>query len=457
MKPTRREDLPAAEGVDVLRRARAGAAAATFTVLVLATLVLVMLLATRFRTTWDFTRQGANTLSPKTREALAALDSPVAIRGLFRDNDRKREMYWELLQRYRRASRLVSVEIFDPNARPGDFEELDLAAVDRDTIRNGVSVVVSGDRKAIFRGVTEEDVTNAILEAGSQAPAVVGVLRGYGERDVDATSDAGMSRAKGALLQEYYRIVDVRLDAPIPEEVVALVAAGPRAPIPRADLDRLSAWLTAGGRLLVLSDPQAPSGVLAVAESWGLRALRIQVLDRRNNLRGQPEIPLAAEFTKHPIVRGFGLGMPLAFPLPSAVETFEAGDPAVFREALARTSAVSEGVSDEGARAQGPFALAAAAYKPDSAGRETRVVLVGDVAFATNAFLGESANRDFLLNCVGWLTRSRGQVSIRPSPLAGQMLRLTPQDGAIFQVMAAGPPLLVIAIGVAVHLRRRRL
>jgi hypothetical protein len=37
------------------------------------------------------------------------------------------------------------------------------------------------------------------------------------------------------------------------------------------------------------------------------------------------------------------------------------------------------------------------------------------------------------------------------------MLRLTQADGAIFQVLAVAPPLLVIAIGVFVHLRRRRL
>jgi ABC-type uncharacterized transport system involved in gliding motility auxiliary subunit len=447
--------------VDDARRVRRGAGAAAYTVLVLVAMVLVVMLASRFRKTWDFTGQGANSLSPKTLQALASLPGPVEIYGLLRDNDRRRGAYWDLLQRYRLASSLVQVEIFDPNARPGEFEALDLQAVDRDTIKNGASVVVAGARKTIFRGVYEEDVTNAILEAGSTVPRVVGVLRGYAERDVDSTADAGLSRARRALEQESYRVTDVRLDAPIPQDVTVLFAAGPRATIPRADLDRLAAWLAAGGRLLLLVDPEHDSGIGAVAAPWGLRALDLKVLDLRSNLRGQPEIPLAAEFTKHPIVRGFGPAMPLAFPLPAAVEAFEGPDPAVFREALVRTSAYSEGVAPAGTRAQGPFALAAAAYK--SAGLaaasrpESRIVLVGDIAFATNAFLGESANRDFLLNCFGWLSRSRGQVTIRPAPLAGQMLRLTQADGAIFQVLAVAPPLLVIAIGVFVHLRRRRL
>jgi ABC-type uncharacterized transport system involved in gliding motility auxiliary subunit len=461
MPVVRREDLPAAEGIDVRRRARLGAGSIAYTLLVVAALVLAVLLATRFRTTWDLTRQGSNSLSPKTVSALAALDAPVSVHGLLRDNDRRRDAYWDLLQRYRRASSQVTVEIFDPNARPAAFDALDLPALDRETIKNGASVVITPSRKTIFRGFAEEDVTNALLEAGSSARRVVGILRGYGERDIDATSDAGMSRVREALRQEYYDLADVRLDTAVPEEVTVLLAAGARAPLPAADAARLAAWLDAGGRLLVLLDPEQDAGFGAATASWGLRAVDLKVIDLRHNLRGRPEIPLASDFTRHPIVRGFGPAMPLALPLPVAVEAFESGDPAVYREALARTSSFSEGASAAGARAQGPFALAVAAHKatagPEAASPETRIVLVGDVAFATNAFLGEAANRDFLLNCVGWLARSRGQVTIRPSPLTGQMLRLTSREGAIFQVLAAAPPFLVLLIGLIVHLQRRRL
>ena len=461
MPPVPRDELPAREGVATRRLVREGAGSVTYAGLVLAALALVLFVAIRFRTSWDFTRQGANSLSPKTIEALAALEAPVSIHGLLKDSDRRREGYWDLLQLYRRASSRVTVEIFDPNARPGALDALGLASVDRNAIKDGVSVAVSGTRKTVFRGVGEEDVTNAILDAGSAARRVVGFVRGYGERDPNATADAGMSRARDALKDEYYDLVDVRLDAPIPADVTMLVAAGPQQPIPQAELDRLTAWLAAGGRLLWLVDPAFDPGLGRVVERWGLRPTGVKVFDRRNNLRGQAEIPLATEFTAHPIVRGFGAGMPLALPLPAAVEDFEPGNPAVYHEPLARSSAYSEGLSASGTREQGPFALAAASYEtheaPGGASSETRVVLVGDAAFATNAFLAESSNRNFLLNCAGWLSRSREFVAIRQAPLKGQVLALRPADRLIFEGLVVVPPLLVVLIGAIVFVRRRGL
>ena len=457
---TRREDLRAREGVDLQRSARRGAGSALYTVLFLAALALAFAISLRLRTTWDFSREGANSLSPKTREALASLQAPVSVHGLIKDADRRRESYWDLLQLYRRASPNISVEIFDPNARPGALEALGLAAVDRNAIKEGISVVVSGTRKTLFRGMSEEDVTNAILDAGSSEPRLVGFIRGYGEHDPASSADAGMSRAREALAQEYYDVADVRLDAPVPAGVTALVAAGPQAAIPKADLDRLAAWLADGGRLLVLADPDADPGLSEIVERWGLRVRGTKIVDRRNNLRGQPEILRATDFTHHPIVRGFSSALPLAFPFPSAVEDFEPGRPSVFHEPLVRTSEFAEGLTSSGARTQGPFVLAAAAYETHDApgsSTETRVVLIGDVAFATNGFLAEESNRNFFLNCVGWLCRSRGQVSIRQAPLRGQALAVRRGDLLLFQALALGPPLLVIAAGGLVYLRRRRL
>jgi hypothetical protein len=440
-------------------RERFGSAA--YTLLVLAAIALALSLSIRFRKTWDFTAQRANSLSPQTEEALAGLDGPVAIHGLFRDSDRRRDGYWDLLQLYGRRSGRISVEIFDPNARPGALLSLGLSAEDRNAIKDGVSVATAGERKIVFRGVAEEDVTNAILEAGSAAPRVVGFVRGYGERDPDSTGDAGMSRARDALSAEYTRIVDVRIDAPIPDEVTMLIAAGPPAAIPKGDLDRLSAWLERGGRLLALVDPDYDSGLDAVTARWGLRSRAVKVLDRGSNLRGRPEIPLATRYSKHAIVRGFSAALPLALPLPAAVEDFEPGDPAVFRDVLVSSSPDSEGLTRAGTREQGPFALGVAAWKAvakTAAGTtETRVVLIGDAAFATNGFLAEASNRNFLLNCAGWLSRSRGLVSIRRDPLNGQVLALTPRDLGVMQAIFLAPLGLVVLLGAVVFLRRRRL
>src|SRR5262249_28078340 len=159
--------------------------------------------------------------------------------------------------------------------------------------------------------VGEEDVTNAILEAGSASPRLVGVLRGYGARELTETADGGLSRARDAFLPEDDDLVDVRLGARIPQDLALLVAVRPRAALPAAVLGRLTAWLGDGGRLLVLVAPEHLTGIESVAAAWGVTGTAIRVVDRRQNLRGQPEVPLVSEYTRHPIVRPFGVEKPL--------------------------------------------------------------------------------------------------------------------------------------------------
>jgi ABC-2 type transport system permease protein len=301
--------------VDPVSRGRERVGWALMTLLVLAGLALGVGVSRYVRSTWDLSAQRANSLSRQSVEVLAGLEEPVAVHGLFRDTDRRRDPYWDLLQLYRLANGNIHVEIFDPNVRPGELVALGLSSGDRNAIGEGLSVAISGDRRVVFRGVGEEDVTNAILEAGSTAPRVVGFIRGHGERDPSATSDAGMSQAREALASEYYDVVDVRLDAPIPDRVTLLIAAGCESTIPQPELDRLGAWLAGGGRLFVLDAPGSASGLSTITSVWGLRSLPLKVYDRRSNLRGQPEIPLATRYSAHAIVReekgmrpgGFGI------------------------------------------------------------------------------------------------------------------------------------------------------
>src|SRR5262249_28674820 len=164
----RREDLAARDGVDVRRVAREGAGSLVYTLLVLASLGLILAAAIQFRTTWDLTRKHANSLSPKSEEALAALTSPVKIWALFKPRDPKRQEYWELLRLYALRSGKVTFEFVDPNARPAIVQSLKLSPEDQSALKDGLSVAVRGDRKVVFRGREEEDLTNAVLEVGSE-------------------------------------------------------------------------------------------------------------------------------------------------------------------------------------------------------------------------------------------------------------------------------------------------
>lgn len=456
----RRDSLEAKDGIDLRRIAREGAGTILYTLVVIAAVAILLVISFRANRSWDFSAQGSNSLSPQTIEALGRLTDEVQVKALFTNKHPEREPYWELLQRYRNASPRVKVEFIDPVARPGAVKELGLELSAESMRQDGVSVAIRGERKIVYRGFKEEDVTNAILEAGSSRKRVAGFIRGYGEADTDSPGDTGMRGVADALRAEYYETRDVYLAQGIPDDITVLIAAGPKVPIPGAELERLGSWLAHGGRLLVLSDGGAEVGLGGVLEPWGLAILGRQVLDPRDNVSGRPEFLRVTDFTGHPVSRGFGKNLPAALPIAVAVRHSKGDDPRILHDTLFRSSRFSESLDAEGKRIQGPFDLGVAAWmrlEGADAERETRIVLIGDVDFATNAYASMSANRNLFLNAVGWLARAEGLVSIRNRPLAGQTLELGPLGSRGLYLAVFLAPLLVVLTGVVVFLRRRGL
>ena len=131
----------------------------------------------------------------------------------------------------------------------------------------------------------------------------------------------------------------------------------------------------------------------------------------------------------------------------------------VFHDALIRSSIVSSVVSDELA-VDGPFDLAAASWRREAGeglDRETRIVIVGDSDFASNQYLYYRANRNFLLNSLGWLSREASLVSIRRESLGDQTLDVTLADRSAIVAAAYAAPVLMVLLGTVAFLRRRGL
>ncbi len=442
-------------------KARRGAGSLVYSLLVLCAVAIVLGLSMKFRYAWDLSRARDNALTPQTLKLLGGLKEDVHVYALFTPREPHRDKYVYLLMEYEKASSHVKVQFIDPVSRPGLVKELGVGA-EAGAKRDGLTVVARGERKIVFRGVEEDDVTNAILEVGAERKKVVGFLRGYGEHDPTSSSESGLLKAADALRQEYYDVRDVALVEGIPADVTVLVAAGPTMPIPPPDLDKLSRWLEAGGRMCVLVDPGSETGIEEVLKPWGLKVSGNKIVepDLRDNVNRQPDFIKITRYSSHAIGRGFGKNFPTIFPLAQAVAHFEPGDPEVYHDAIASTSDFAIGLAPDNSRIQGPFDVAVASWKRQSGGQletETRIVLVGDSDFATNAYLVAVANRNFFLNCLGWLSREQGLVSIRRQPLEGQQLELRRGDRWVVMCAVFGSPVLIILAGVVVFVRRRRL
>ncbi|MEA3509654.1 MAG: hypothetical protein U9R33_04210, partial [candidate division NC10 bacterium] len=89
--------------------------------------------------------------------------------------------------------------------------------------------------------------------------------------------------------------------------------------------------------------------------------------------------------------------------------------------------------------------------------KKGRVVVYGTSAFIKNTYLNLSGNRDLVLNSLSWLAEEEELIAIRPRQAKFTPLVLTASQGRLaFWLTIIFPPVAIIAIGVAVAVRRRR-
>jgi gliding motility-associatede transport system auxiliary component len=87
---------------------------------------------------------------------------------------------------------------------------------------------------------------------------------------------------------------------------------------------------------------------------------------------------------------------------------------------------------------------------------ETRVVVIGDSDFATNAVLGIQGNKDFFMNAIGWLSQQENLIAIRPKDADDRRVTLTAtQQANLNWLSILIIPGLIFATGVYTWWRRR--
>ena len=87
---------------------------------------------------------------------------------------------------------------------------------------------------------------------------------------------------------------------------------------------------------------------------------------------------------------------------------------------------------------------------------ETRLVVIGDSDFASNATVGIQGNRDMFLNTVNWLAQQENLISIRAREPEDRRLTLTAfQQRFVFWLSVLLLPAFSLSAGVYTWWRRR--
>jgi ABC-type uncharacterized transport system involved in gliding motility auxiliary subunit len=443
------------------RQTRYGAFVALYLVVILAIVIAANWLAAHHDKTVDVTSNKQFTLSDETKKVTGNLKQNVTIYYFGRSDsyDQARDM----LDRYKNLSSKVKVDYVDPDKKP------DVARVEGATAMGDI-ILDNGVKKETAKGLTEEELTGALVRVEKNGAKTICFVNGDGEHTLADTGRDGYSTLKGALEKNNYKTDTISLiEKPdIPKTCSVVVVGGPKHDYLQPAIDALKNFVQAGGRVIfnfdpVLNLPEQKMGetpnLAALVEQWGITPNGDVILDLSSASRLFGQIsPVVGSYEQHAITRVMGDNATV-FPLARSLDV---KSPA---QKLFSTSTDSYSLtnpklpikdSDLATAKKGPFALGAVSTVGPGT-NQGRIVVVGSSTWVANNILSAPvANRDLILNMMNWLTSDEDLISIRPKQMEDRRLNVT---GSAMRIMFLTSviflPLIVIFSGVSVWWKRR--
>jgi len=263
--------------------------------------------------------------------------------------------------------------------------------------------------------------------------------------------------------------------------------AGPKKPLLSTEVQALKAFLSKGGRLLIMLEAFEDGGLQGFLAGYGVdldNGLILDVNQVSQSLGLSAVMPLVSQYGPSRITRDFSNLVtiyPMARPL-----ILRKDHPDVSLLALATTMSTSyEKLGKEWIKAEkaafdaktdkkGPFTVAAqveikltppkggqepgragAPAPPPPAADKTYLVVFGDADFAANSFFNLFGNGDLFLNTTNFLARAMEQITVRGAGKAQLLTLKSGQIWALFLASLVGAPLVMLVAGIWAYRRRR--
>ena len=439
-----------------MRGVRYGANASAMTILFIAIMVLSNILAVRFHTRYDLTAQKEFSISQQTKQILQTLNQPIEIIGFYNGQDAALQADLESrLKEYRAVSSQISYRFVDPDRDP-------VTASAENITTYGTVVFKSGERRQIINGIDEKDITGAILKVSATTKTKVYFVTGHRERTIDTTDPTGLGDVKQLLEADNLEVEPLNLviSGTIPLENTVVVLADPLDPLQPAEEATIQQYLDQGGRFVLLSNTLSPAPMAGAMAQWGLVWNNDLVLDQQSQV-GNPVAPAVLDYPYSDITKDL-TGQASVFNSVRTIGTIGEEFPADYtvdellnssENSVAATKFDAGQVETQESDAKGPLTFAYTIETPAKA----RIVVVGDVDFATNGCLKVTqANAPLFRNMIAWAAAQEELISVpTPEPVDRQVFMTESQANIIFYSCVVGLPLLFLLTGIAVWWRRR--
>ncbi|HEV2111124.1 MAG TPA: GldG family protein [Gammaproteobacteria bacterium] len=439
-----------------------------FLLLFFAAIALLARLSTQYHYEADWTYGERNSLSPASVQLLKSLDKPLTFTAYLRSGSPLKDPLRRFVARYQQVKKDTSLALVNTDTNP---EAARAAGITTD----GELEVAYAGRSEKLTQINEAELGNAIQRLARSAERYAVFLTGDGERDPLGQHNFDLGDFGKQLQDKGIKVETLSLAAnpTIPQNTSVLVIAGPQADLLPGMVNILRDYVKRGGNLLWLGDPGPLYGLQPLAQDLGLRFGAGTIVDPESQLFGinDPKIILVPKYDANsPLTKDFSTAS--LFPAATSVDEdkdsnggWQADE---FLKTLPRswleTGKLEGDVNYDPKRGDrlGPLTIGVALTRPlkspkGGSSGEQRVVATGDGDFLSNSYLGNGGNLQLGLNIFNWLAHDDSQISINPRPAPDLTLILPPlAQGIIGFGFLLVLPLLLLASGIGVWLRRRR-
>ena len=432
---------------------------ARVTTILLATILVLLAYASyRYPVQWDWTAGKRRSLSEQSSKVIREFPGELVATFFFKksETDDPKEAATELLNQYHVVNPHLEIRLVDVALDPAMARKAEVTT-------NGTILLQAGEKTEKVTEVTEESITNALIRLTKGGHKNLYFLTGHGEHAIKSKDDTGLTQAVALLKGEGYQIDTLNLATveTVPENATVLILHGARKTLLPVEVERLQKWLAERGRLLLLSDPDVSSGLEPLLEKWHVSWYPGIVIDPVARLfGGGPTTPLVSQYdATHPITRN--LSSASFFPEARGLSVGPAVEGVQVTKLL--TGADKGWITTEDLSSgkvafhpekdiRGPVTLGVAVEQA-----KQRVVMVGNVNFANNAYIGFSGNADLFLNMVRWLAEDENFIAIKAKKVTDSGLTLEPGTVVtLFWGLVVLIPLGLIGTGLLIWRQRRR-
>ncbi|OQA75724.1 MAG: ABC-type uncharacterized transport system [bacterium ADurb.Bin243] len=455
-----------------------------YSIIVIFIVIVINFIIFKHDRQWDLTQNKRYSLSEQSVKVLKNLKSDVEIKMFYPDITKMQ--FNDLFKQYSYHSDKFKVEYYDLNKNPKLAQQYQIT-------ESQTAVIKHKDKTEKLYGMFgEQELTNAIIRASRAGKKSIYFTTGHNEADCDAMTEKGMSALKDALTGQNYEIKKINLtqQTAVPTDCSALIIAGPVTEFLDIEINAVSNYLDAGGKVFTLLDIKPAASLEKLLGKYGIEAGPDLVIDPKPALKmmglGDYTIPLGMIYdsthtitkdfnmaTIHPLVRSINIKTQMNMVLTALAKT----SPESYAD---KTYLTENNIKfDPGVDQKGPITVVAACSKiineatpvttsetalksdPDaekSKKKELRLVVAGTSNIARNRYINLQGNGSLVLNILNYLAEEEDLIAIKPKTNTPQeKIDLSQQDANnIFYLTLFLMPGFVVLSGFTVWFYRNK-